>query len=239
MAAILWRSTRPWCCSTRPVVRRVSRSPGPAIFCSMCGWAAARSAPTIAIPWKVAVAEPEKRLAAVVGGVPIRKFVINGGQQLLLGHIDQDSLDIRINGGGGSVSAQGRVGNLNLVISGHGNANLAGLTARDAKVAIFGHGDATLAPRQSLYLTIVGPGIVRLQTRPLPASRRPSSVRAASSRCSRRRRSGRRQSSRSRLCRRCPRYPQRTRPVFHKAMPEASWLPAMRSGTLAVSRRAM
>ncbi len=105
------------------------------------------------------------KLDAVVSGVAIRKFMINGNQQLDLGHIDQEALDVRIQGNG-SVSADGKVGQLNLVIAGNGNAALGGLSVQTAKVAILGQGDATLAPHQSLYLTIAGHGMVYLKSHP-------------------------------------------------------------------------
>lgn len=49
-----------------------------------------------------------RRLDAVVGGVAIRKFVVNGGENLDLGEIDQPGLDLFINGNG-MVSGRGKV----------------------------------------------------------------------------------------------------------------------------------
>jgi Putative auto-transporter adhesin, head GIN domain len=106
-----------------------------------------------------------ERLQAVVSGVPIRKFSIHSHEQLELGHIDQDDLDLRINGSG-RVSANGKVKQLNLVIAGSGNADLGRLAAENAKVAVLGSGMAILAPRLSLYLTMAGSGMVRLVTHP-------------------------------------------------------------------------
>jgi Putative auto-transporter adhesin, head GIN domain len=106
-----------------------------------------------------------ERLDAVISGVPIRKFSIRSHEQLELGHIDQDDLDLRINGSG-RVSANGKVRRLNLVIAGDGDADLGGLAAENAKVAVLGSGMAILSPRLSLYLTMAGSGMVRLVTRP-------------------------------------------------------------------------
>jgi hypothetical protein len=106
-----------------------------------------------------------ERLDAVVGGVPIRRFRIAGDQDLQLGHIDQDNLDIRISGKG-SVSGEGKVNQLDLVVAGKGDVNLGGLSVQDAKVMILGNTDATLSPHHSLVLTIAGHGVVHLLTHP-------------------------------------------------------------------------
>lgn len=107
-----------------------------------------------------------RQLEATVSGVPIRKFTVAGNQDLELGHIDQDKLDVRI-AGKGSVSGEGRVDQLNLVIAGKGDANLGGLVARDAKIAILGSGDAVVAPQQTLVVTVAGRGTVRLKSHPV------------------------------------------------------------------------
>jgi hypothetical protein len=107
-----------------------------------------------------------RKLDAVVGGVHIRQFRVAGDQDLQLGHIEQENLDIRISGKG-SVSGEGKVEKLNLVVTGKGDVNLGGLSVQDAKVAIFGNTDATLSPHQSLVATIVGHGVVHLLTHPV------------------------------------------------------------------------
>ena len=40
----------------------------------------------------------EPKMEAVISGVPIRKFVVNGRENLDLGHIEQESLDVHLNG---------------------------------------------------------------------------------------------------------------------------------------------
>lgn len=112
-----------------------------------------------------------RKLEAVVSGVSIRKFVVNGGENLQLGKIDQDALDVHINGGG-SVSGEGRVGQLNLVIAGPGDANLGRLSVTDdAKVSILGNGNASLAPQGDLRLFIAGNGRLELRSKPRSISR--------------------------------------------------------------------
>lgn len=105
------------------------------------------------------------RLEAVVSGVPIHKFVVNNGESLSLGHIDQDRLDIHINGRG-SVTGEGRADELNLTLAGDGRADLGGVAVKNAKVSILGSGQATLSPRDALRLFVAGDGQIVLLTRP-------------------------------------------------------------------------
>src|SRR5476649_299652 len=114
----------------------------------------------------VAAAAPDgKRLEAVVSGVVLRKFVVNGGESLQLGHIDQPGLDLYISGNG-AVSGDGKDSILKLVISGSGKADLGGLSVGNAKVSILGSGTATLSPHGDVQLFIVGSGKLGLLTRP-------------------------------------------------------------------------
>ncbi len=107
-----------------------------------------------------------RKVQAVVSGVPIRKFVVNGGETLELGHIDQDRLDIHLNGNG-SARGDGKVGNLNLVVAGSGDADLGALAVETAaKVTILGSGTAILAPRGSVEVFIAGSGHLKLTSRP-------------------------------------------------------------------------
>src|ERR1044071_6452826 len=48
-----------------------------------------------------------RRVQAVVSGIPIRKFIVNGGENLDLGDIDQPGLDLHLNGSG-TVSGRGK-----------------------------------------------------------------------------------------------------------------------------------
>ncbi|HWU54117.1 MAG TPA: DUF2807 domain-containing protein [Rhizomicrobium sp.] len=107
-----------------------------------------------------------KKIEAVVSGVTIRKFVVNGGENLDLGEIDQQGLDLHLNGSG-TVSGRGRVNQLNLTIAGPGKANLGGLSVmEDAKVSILGSGDASLSPHGRVKLFIAGSGNLQLLTKP-------------------------------------------------------------------------
>ncbi|HEX4634725.1 MAG TPA: DUF2807 domain-containing protein, partial [Rhizomicrobium sp.] len=105
-----------------------------------------------------------KKVEAVVSGVPIRKFIVNGGEDLDLGEIDQPRLDLYLNGSG-MVSGRGKVEQLNLTIAGPGKANLGGLSVTgDAKVSILGSGDASLSPHGTVRLFIAGSGNLQLLT---------------------------------------------------------------------------
>jgi hypothetical protein len=107
-----------------------------------------------------------KKIEAVVSGVAIRKFVINGGENLDLGEIDQPNLDLHLNGSG-TVSGRGKVGQLNLTIAGPGDAHLGGLSVTgDANISILGSGDASLSPHGRVKLFIAGSGELKLLTKP-------------------------------------------------------------------------
>lgn len=106
-----------------------------------------------------------KGLKAVVSGVTIRKFVVNSGETLELGHVVQPDLEIHINGSG-AVHGDGKVDRLNLTINGSGDAELGGLSVGDARVALMGSGSATLSPHGAVTLTAAGSGRLSLLTKP-------------------------------------------------------------------------
>ncbi len=107
-----------------------------------------------------------RKMEAVITGVPIRKFVVNGGENLQLGQIDQPALDLYINGSG-LVTGTGRVSQFSLVISGPGKAELGGLAvSAAANVSILGNGTASLAPHGDLKLFIAGNGKLSLLSQP-------------------------------------------------------------------------
>jgi hypothetical protein len=111
-----------------------------------------------------------EKLEAVVSGVPIRKFVVNGRENLDLGHINQPSLDVHVNGVG-TVTGEGQVERLNLTIAGPGKAELGGLSVQqEARVSILGNGEAALAPKGHLRLFIAGNGKLSLASKPKSVS---------------------------------------------------------------------
>lgn len=111
-----------------------------------------------------------EKLQAVVSGVPIRKFVVNGRENLDLGRIDQPSLEVHLNGVG-TVTGEGQVERLNLTIAGPGKAELGGLSVQqEARVSILGNGEAALAPKGHLRLFIAGNGKLSLASKPKSVS---------------------------------------------------------------------
>jgi len=106
-----------------------------------------------------------RKVEAIVT-VPIRKFVINGGENLDLGEVDQPALDLHLNGSG-TVTGRGKVDRLNLVIAGSSKAQLGGLSVTgDSNISILGSGDATLSPHGKVKLFIAGSGNLELLSKP-------------------------------------------------------------------------
>ena len=110
------------------------------------------------------------KIEAVVSGVPIRKFVVNGRENLDLGRINQPSLEVHLNGVG-TVTGEGQVERLNLTVAGPGEANLSRLSVtQEARVSILGNGEASLAPKGHLRLFIAGNGKLSLASKPTTVS---------------------------------------------------------------------
>ena len=112
-----------------------------------------------------AARKDQPRLTAVVGGMSLRKFSVNGGENLDLGKIDQEELEIHLNGHG-SITGTGRVNRLDLTIAGSGKAALGGLSVGDANVAIYGSGKGIIAPHGTLSLFVTGSGKIALASKP-------------------------------------------------------------------------
>ena len=115
-------------------------------------------------PAKTAKAAP--RLTAVISGMALRNFSVNGNEHLDLGEINQDELEIHVNGSG-SISGTGHVKRLNLFVTGSGRADLGGLSAGDVMVRISGSGKTAIAPHDLLKLVLEGgSGRVFLASKP-------------------------------------------------------------------------
>ena len=104
-------------------------------------------------------------LTAVIGGKGLRKFSVNGGERLDLGKINQDELELHLNGHG-SVTGSGHVNKLDLTIAGSGKAALDRLSVGDADVRIFGSGKGVIAPHGKLNLFVTGSGQIALASKP-------------------------------------------------------------------------
>ena len=107
-----------------------------------------------------------RKVEAVVTGIPIRKFVVNGGEHLDLGEVKQPDLDLHINGNG-TVTGSGEVEHFRLSVAGPGRAALGGLSVTaDAKIAILGNGVVALAPTGDVRLFIAGNGKLDMASKP-------------------------------------------------------------------------
>ena len=107
-----------------------------------------------------------KKVEAVVSGAPIRKFVVNSNENLDLGDVNQEALDLHLNGSG-TISGRGKVEHLELTIAGSGEAKLGGLEVMgDSKVSILGNGNASLSPHGRVRLFVAGSGNLRMLTKP-------------------------------------------------------------------------
>jgi hypothetical protein len=93
------------------------------------------------------------------------KVVITGGQDLDLGSIMQERIEVVIDGGG-HVKAKGQVKEFTLRIDGSGTADFGGLQADIVHLGLSGTGNAQIAASQSADVTISGSGTVRLKTKP-------------------------------------------------------------------------
>jgi hypothetical protein len=98
-------------------------------------------------------------------GRDFRRFTIDGSGHLLLQNLKQPDLHATINGSG-SITANGRVADLQIHIMGSGSADLGHVEARNAAVHIAGSGDADIAPTDEANIHIAGSGDVNLHTSP-------------------------------------------------------------------------
>jgi hypothetical protein len=111
----------------------------------------------------------EQSIAAVPSpsapAIPSPKVTVSGGQVLDLGRIEQDVLEIVVDGGG-RVSANGRVKDLTVRIDGSGRVNFGALEADTIRLELSGTGQAEIAALVSADLTVSGSGTVRLKVKP-------------------------------------------------------------------------
>lgn len=110
-----------------------------------------------------------ERLTIAVVAPAVKRFVLNGSQQLSITGYAQPDMAVEINGSG-TVSASGKTEVLTLAIAGSGDADLGDLATRDASVSIAGSGDAELAPTGAAQVEIAGSGDVTLTVKPASLS---------------------------------------------------------------------
>jgi hypothetical protein len=93
------------------------------------------------------------------------KVLISGEQAVDLGHIEQDKLNVVVDGGGRAI-AHGHVKELNLQIDGSGKADFDALQADSVQVDLSGTGDAEVMAVQAADVIISGSGTVHLKVKP-------------------------------------------------------------------------
>lgn len=95
----------------------------------------------------------------------LRDISLEGAGKIILGHIDQDRLTVRISGAG-EAEADGKVDNLDTTISGTGDARFGRLAAKTASVTISGVGNADINASDRAEITLSGVGSAHLLTQP-------------------------------------------------------------------------
>ena len=105
------------------------------------------------------------RVSVALTAPAVRRFVLNGDQNLSLKGVNQDELDLDVSGHA-IANAVGKVRAAKVDISGDGDVDLAKLAAQDAHVEISGAGRARVAPAASADLRISGSGEIDLLSRP-------------------------------------------------------------------------
>ena len=104
-------------------------------------------------------------LEITLPGTPMKEFGIAGSGKLELNDLDQRDIRVSI-AGSGSITASGKVEDVEISIKGSGDADLGKVETGDARVEIFGSGNADIAPRDEAEIHIAGSGDVNLHTTP-------------------------------------------------------------------------
>jgi hypothetical protein len=111
------------------------------------------------------IAKPSNAAGAGSTASSAAKVLISGEQVVDLGRIDQDKLNVIIDGGG-HASAHGHVKELTLQIDGSGKADFDALQADNVQVNLSGTGEAEVMASQGADVIISGSGMVHLKIKP-------------------------------------------------------------------------
>jgi len=98
-------------------------------------------------------------------GREFRKFAIAGRSDLRLDRMNQDSARIEI-AGTGTITANGRIDDLDIKLAGIGHADFGKVATRSARVMMAGVASADIAPSESANIKIAGPSTVNLYSNP-------------------------------------------------------------------------
>ena len=104
-------------------------------------------------------------LKVTVEAPAVRRFELDGVQDLKISGYDQDTLEIDLSGAG-RVTIAGKARRAVLDISGTGSANLSELELDEAEIDLSGAGKATLGPKSSAKVDVSGIGEIELTRRP-------------------------------------------------------------------------
>ena len=109
--------------------------------------------------------DPELPLVVKVTTPELTKIESNGAVTVALTGVDNDALDVEINGSG-ELTAAGRTKRLDIDISGSGETDARALTADTVSVEVSGSGEVDVAAPQDLAVEISGSGTVRYDGTP-------------------------------------------------------------------------
>jgi hypothetical protein len=105
------------------------------------------------------------KLQITLPGREFRKFAIAGRSDLKLERMNQSEVKAEI-AGTGTITANGKVDDLDIQVAGIGHAYFGKVAARSARVKMAGIGSADIAPSDSAKIEIAGPSTVNLYSNP-------------------------------------------------------------------------
>lgn len=105
------------------------------------------------------------KIQVTLPGRNFRKFAIAGRSDMNLDRMNQASVKAEI-AGTGTITANGKIDDLDIQVAGIGHADFGKVAARSARVRLAGVGSADIAPTDSAKIEIAGPSTVNLYSNP-------------------------------------------------------------------------
>jgi hypothetical protein len=105
------------------------------------------------------------KIQITLPGREFRKFAIAGRSDLKLERMNQSEVKAEI-AGTGTITADGKIDDLDIKVAGLGHADFGKVAARSASVKMAGIGSADIAPTDSAKIKIAGPSTVNLYSNP-------------------------------------------------------------------------
>jgi len=105
------------------------------------------------------------KIKLTLPGREFRKFAIAGRSDLTLDRVNQATLRAEV-AGTGTITANGKVDDLDIQMAGIGHADFRKVAARSARVQMAGVAGADIAPSESAKINIAGPSTVNLYSNP-------------------------------------------------------------------------